>query len=77
MHAPYVPIYIDGFKSSEGVNCAAVFPDFNVFISLPVVASICTAELYAIFLALSRISFHDSDNFVIYSDSHPDTHGQS
>ena len=69
VHAPYISIYTDGSKSSEDVGCAAVFPDFNVFISLPVVASIFTAELCAIFLTLSRISFHDSNSFVIYSDS--------
>ena len=63
------PSYTDGSKSSEGVVCASVFPDFDVFVSLPVVASIFTAESCAIFLALSRISFHTSDNFVIYSDS--------
>ena len=51
------------------VCCAAVFLDFDVFISLPVVASIFTAELCAIFLHLSRIPFHDSDSFVLYSDS--------
>ena len=69
MHTPAVPIYTDGSKSSEGVGCAAVFPDFDVFILLPVVASIFTAELCVIFLGLSRMSFHDSNNFVIYSDS--------
>ena len=69
LNAPSAPIYTDGSKSSESVGCAAVFPDFDVFTSLPGVASIFTAELYAIFLALSRISFHDSDSFVIYSDS--------
>ena len=69
MHAPSVPIYTDGSKASEGLGCAAVFPDFDVFISLPVVASIFTTELCAIFLALSHTSFHDSDSFVIYSDS--------
>ena len=68
VHTPSVPVCTDGSKSSEDVGCAAVFPDFDVFISLPVVTSIFTAELYAIFLALSRISFHDSDSFVIYSD---------
>ena len=31
--APYVPIYTDGSKSSEGVGCAAVFPDSDVFVS--------------------------------------------
>ena len=48
MYAPSVQIYIDGAKSSEGVGCVAVFPDFDVFLSLPVVASIYTAE-YVIF----------------------------
>ena len=68
MHAQAVPIYTDRSKSSEGVGCAGVFPDFEVFISLPVTASTFTAELCAIFLALSRISFRDIDSFVIYSD---------
>ena len=69
MPAPAVPIYTDGFKSCEDVGCAAVFPEFDAFISLSLPASIFTAELYAIFLALSRVSFHDSNNFVSYSDS--------
>ena len=56
-------------KFSEGVECAAVFLDFDVFIPLPLVASIFTAQLYAIFLALPHISFHDSNNYVIYFDS--------
>ena len=51
------------------VWAVSVFPDFDVFISLPEIASIFTAEFYATFLALSRILFHDSDSFVIYSDS--------
>ena len=38
-------------------------------VGFPVVASISTAEWCAIFLALSSITFHDSNNFVIYSDS--------
>ena len=45
VHAPAVPIYTDGPKSSEGVGCATVFPSFEVFISLPLVVSIITAEL--------------------------------
>ena len=35
VHATYVAIYTDGSKSSKGVGCAAVFPDFDVFLSLP------------------------------------------
>ena len=61
MHTPDIPIYID--KSIILVTgCESVFPDFGVFISLPLVVSLFTAELSAIFLALSRIYF------VIYSD---------
>ena len=32
-------------------GCAVVFPNFDMFISLPVVTSFFTSELYAIFLA--------------------------
>ena len=69
MHAPSISIYTGGSKSSEGVGCGALFPDFDLFISLPLVGSIFTAELCAIFFTLSRVSFHDSNNFVIYFDS--------
>ena len=62
------PSILKGSECSEGVSCAAVFPDC-IFISLPVVASIFTVELYAIFLAFSCIYFHETNNFVIYSDS--------
>ena len=69
MYTPSFLIYTDGSKSGEGVGCPAVFLYFDVFISFPVVASIFTAELCAIFLTVSRISFHGINNFVIYSDS--------
>ena len=32
LHAPSVPFCTGGPKSSEGVGCATVFPDFDVFI---------------------------------------------
>ena len=52
MHAPSVPIYTDGSTSSEGVGCAAVFLNLDVFISFfPAVAAIFTEELCAIFFA--------------------------
>ena len=69
MYALAVPIYTDGSNSGEGLGCGPDFPDFYVFISLPVVASILIEETCDIFLALSRILFHESNNFVIYSDS--------
>ena len=54
-HALSMPIYTDGSKSASGVGWAAIFPGFETFVSLPLVASIFTAELCAIFLALTRI----------------------
>ena len=64
----FLSIKVDLSQSVEGVGCAAVFPDFDVFISL-LVAFIFAAELCAIFLALTRILFHDCATFVIHSDS--------
>ena len=52
-HAPSVPIYTDGSKSASEVGCAAIFPDFETFVSLPLIASIFTAELCAIILTLN------------------------
>ena len=69
VYGPAVPIHTDGSESSKGVGYAAVFPDFEVFFSLPAAALFFIVELHAIFLAFSRISFHDSNNFVIYCDS--------
>ena len=46
VHVPF-PIYADGSKSSQGVSCATKFPDFEVFISLPIVALIFAVELCA------------------------------
>ena len=39
VHALAVPINTDGSKPTEGVGCAAVFPDIDVFISFPQVDS--------------------------------------
>ena len=63
VYAPAVPICTDGSKFSEGVGIAAVFHDFDVFISLHVVALIFTEELCTIFLPISRISLQNSNNF--------------
>ena len=54
---------------ASGVGCAAIFPDFETFVSLQLMESIFTAELCAIFLALTRISTHNGSSLVIYSDS--------
>ena len=41
------------------VRVWVIFSDFDVFIPLPLVASIFTEDLCVIFLALNLISFHD------------------
>lgn len=69
-HAECTPIYTDGSKTSDGVGAAAVFPDSTLSHSLPEHASIFTAELVAILLALARILASDSASpYVIFSDS--------
>ena len=43
-HAPSIPVYMDGLKSATRVGCAAIFPDFETFISLLLMTSNFTAE---------------------------------
>ena len=69
---PHYAIYTDGSKSSAGVGCAAVSADVISKFSLPKEASIFTAELTAIFMALNQIKTKEnklSTTFIIYSDS--------
>ena len=68
---PHYAIYTDGSKSLDGVGCAAVSQDKISKFSLPKEASIFTAELTAIELALEIIKKQKNKNirFVIYSDS--------
>ena len=68
-HAQSIPIYTDGSKSASRVGCTAVFSDFEMFVSLPLMATIFTAELCAIFLALTQISTHNDSSFIVHSDS--------
>ena len=68
-HTDSVPIYTDGSKNEEGVGCSAVFPDSVISKKLPTSATIFTAELFAILLALCAIDDLPSRNFTIFSDS--------
>lgn len=69
-HDGYTPIYTDGSKTGSGVGASAVFPDRSLSHTLSPHASIFTAELLAILIALSRILILDHDRpYVIYSDS--------
>ena len=68
-HSDSVPVYTDGSKSEDGVGCAAVFPHTTLRGSLPSFASIYTAELFAIYLALQCILGLPESSFTIFSDS--------
>ena len=68
---PTVPIYTDGSKSTEGVGIAAVFPNTTSDGRLTREATIFTAELYAINVAMHEIlkGTTDGNRFTIFSDS--------
>ena len=69
---PHKAIYTDGSKSSEGVGCAAVSSDKVSQKSLPTIATVFTAELIAIILAVNQIKLSNdklNTKYVIYSDS--------
>jgi ribonuclease HI len=63
-------IYTDGSKTDNGVGAAAVWGDVVKIATLPKEASIFSAELYAITLAITIISDNPTKNFVIFSDSY-------
>ena len=62
-------LFTDSSKSEAGVGAAAVVQDSVVSASLPREASIFTAELYALHLAVTRIRSLEGHRFVIVSDS--------
>ena len=68
-HSNSIPVFTDGSKSDTGVGFGVVFPTFCRGGSLPLVASIYTAELSAIVLALQIIFTLPVNSFIIYTDS--------
>src|SRR5678816_3402922 len=63
-------LFTNGSKTGNRMGLSAVFPDRNLSHTLPPHASIFTAELMAIMIALSRILILNQDHsYVIYSDS--------
>ena len=65
----YLHIYTDGSKDNYGTGCRAVINNKTMKKSLPKEASIFTAEICAINLALKIISNNKAKKFIIYSDS--------
>ena len=68
-HNNSIPVYTDGSKSEAGVGFGVVFPSFCRGGNLPKVASVFTAELSAIVLALEIIFTLPVSSFIIFSDS--------
>lgn len=68
-HLNAIPVFTDGSKSDDGVGFGVVFPSFCRGGSLPSVASVFTAELSAIVLALRIIFTLPVNSFMIFSDS--------
>ena len=66
---PHYAIYTDGSKSPSGVGLAATSPSNTIQYSLPSNASVFTAELPAIYSALTIIKNMPPQKFIIYSDS--------
>ena len=65
----YTRLFTDGSKSEAGVGSAAVCEGTVRTASLPKQASIFSAELHAIHLALLIIRDHQEERFVIFTDS--------
>ena len=64
-----IPIYTDGSKDNDRVGCGLIINNLSIKQRLPNNASIFTAEVTAIDLALDTIAESDDDHFIIFSDS--------
>ena len=65
-HSYCTPIYTDGSKDNYRVVCAAIISNISIKQSLPSNASIFTAEIKAIDLALDDIAESEDDHFIIF-----------
>ena len=68
-HSSAIHVYTDGSKSSHGTGFAVLFPDRSYQYSLPFVASVLTAELHALLMAVKRAHNSSSSSFILFSDS--------
>ena len=68
-HSYCTPIYTDGSKDNDRVGCGTIIDNSSFKQRLPSNASIFTAEVTAIDLALDAITETDDDHFIIFSDS--------
>ena len=68
-HSYFTPIYTDGSKDNDRVGCSAILTNINIKQRLPSNASILTAEVTAIDIALGAIAESDDNYFIIFYDS--------
>ncbi|GFX46002.1 RNase H domain-containing protein [Trichonephila clavipes] len=69
LFSDYEPIFTDGSKSESYVGSAVVSLSTVITNALPISASIYTAELHALRIALEHISLSCGKKFIIYTDS--------
>jgi ribonuclease HI len=65
----FIPVYTDGSKINNHTASAAIFPDAEYTSRLSNQASIYTAELKAILLAIKHIKGSVNSKYIIFSDS--------
>ena len=65
----HIAIYTDGSKGDTGVGAAAVCGTVDSTASLPTKASIFSAKIHAINIALDIVSMKAESSIVIFSDS--------
>ena len=65
----YTAVYTDGSKDNDRVGCGLILNNLSTKQRLPRNASIFTAEVTAIDLALDTIAESDDGHFIIFSDS--------
>lgn len=68
-HRDSIEVYTDGSKSNDGASFAAVMPDKIIARRLPDAASIYTAELKAILVAVAYMVRYRRPVYTIYTDS--------
>ncbi|GFQ87656.1 RNase H domain-containing protein [Trichonephila clavata] len=69
LFSDYEPIFTDGSKSESHVGSAVVSLSTVITDALPISASIYTAELHALRIAIEHISLSRGKKFIIYTDS--------
>ncbi|GFR19628.1 putative RNA-directed DNA polymerase from transposon BS [Trichonephila clavata] len=69
LFSDYEPIFTDGSKSESHVGLAVVSLSTVITDALPISASIYTAELHALRIAIEHISLSCGKKFIIYTDS--------